>query len=31
VNADGSFGEWRYAVVGDMNLVKAKIDEVLAR
>jgi type III restriction enzyme len=30
VNADGSFGEWRYTVVRDMNLVKTSIDEVLA-
>lgn len=26
VNADGSFGEWRYAVVHDMNLVPAAVD-----
>jgi type III restriction enzyme len=30
LNADGSFGEWRYTVVRDMNLVKTSIDEVLA-
>ena len=30
VNADGSFGEWRYAIVRDMNLVKQTIDEVVA-
>ncbi|HET7129629.1 MAG TPA: hypothetical protein VFJ93_11205 [Gaiellaceae bacterium] len=27
VSADGSFGEWRYVVVHDMNLVKRAVDE----
>jgi type III restriction enzyme len=29
VNADGSFGEWRYAVVRDMNRVRETVDGVL--
>lgn len=30
VSAEGSFGEWRYALVHDMNLVPAAIDAALA-
>ena len=30
VNADGRYGEWRYAICRDMNLVSQVIDEVAA-
>ncbi|HXV57727.1 MAG TPA: hypothetical protein VD704_07660 [Gaiellaceae bacterium] len=28
VNADGTYGEWRYEIVHDMNLVPALLDAV---
>jgi type III restriction enzyme len=30
VNAEGSYGEWRYAIVHDMNVVPAVLDEASA-
>ena len=28
VNADGAYGEWRYAIVHDMNAIPALLDEI---